>query len=71
MQNDKDQQGRQTDPSLDIPAEANREKHINFLDVEDESTTKNGINNDDFAAERKREWQQGLQEGKEAGEASE
>ena len=70
MQNDKQQANRQADPNLDIPAEANKEKHINFLAVEEESATKNGFNIDEFAAARKREWQQGIQEGKQARDAS-
>jgi hypothetical protein len=51
------------DPNLDIPAEASRTKHINFLDVEEESSTKTGINVDTFAAERQKEWKEGLEEG--------
>jgi hypothetical protein len=54
------------DGNLDIPAEANREKHINFREVEEESSRKIGINADDFAAERQKQWKKGLEEGKEA-----
>jgi hypothetical protein len=68
MQDDKQQQPK--DRNLDIPAEANRTKHINFLDEEDESRTSNG-NNDDFATERRKQWQEGLEEGERARRESE
>jgi hypothetical protein len=48
QENDKQQQP--IDSNLDIPSEANRTKHINFLDVEEDSSTKTGDNADDFAA---------------------
>lgn len=57
------------DPHLDTPAEANREKHINFLEVEEESANRSGNDNfDDFASERRKEWERGIAEGKEARE---
>lgn len=60
---DNTQQNR--DPNLDIPSEANTDKHINFLDVE--SNEQNSGNNrvDRETQERREQWQQGLQEGKE------
>jgi hypothetical protein len=54
------------DSNLDIPAEANRGKHINFMEAEEESSRKTGDNVDNFAAERQKQWKEGLEEGKEA-----
>ncbi|HYH16303.1 MAG TPA: hypothetical protein VD794_13835, partial [Flavisolibacter sp.] len=60
------------DPSLDVPAEANREKHINFLEIEEDNGTRSGNDNvDDFATERRKEWERGIAEGKEARDKSE
>lgn len=64
MTDDKQQQPE--DPNQDIPAEANRNKHINFLDVEEESGNKTDVNDDSFATERRKQWKKGLQEGEEA-----
>jgi hypothetical protein len=66
QEKDKEQQRPAADPNLDIPSEANRTKHINFLDVEEDSSTKTGINDDDFVAERQRQWKEGLEEGERA-----
>ena len=66
MKESNKRQQQPEDPNLDIPAEANRSKHINFLEVEEDSSTKTGVNADDFAAERQKQWKEGLQEGKEA-----
>lgn len=55
------------DPHLDTPSEANREKHINFMEVEEESVNRSTNDQvDDFASERRKEWEQGIAEGKEA-----
>ena len=54
------------DPHLDVPAEANREKHINFLEVEENGSRTGNDNVDDFASERRKEWERGIAEGKEA-----
>ena len=59
-------QQQPNDPNLDIPAEANRGKHINFMEAEEESSRKTGNDTDDFAAERQKQWKEGLEEGKEA-----
>lgn len=60
---------RQTDPALDVPAEANTEKHINFLKEEEEGT--NGVTvNTNTSHERRKEWKEGLEEGREAEEKS-
>ena len=66
MQEKDKQQSPATDPNLDVPSEANRTKHINFLDVEEGSSTETGINADDFDAERQKQWKEGLEEGKRA-----
>ena len=68
MENKKDaRQNTPLDPHLDAPSEANRDKHINFLEVEEESSSRSGNDNvDDFASERRKEWEQGLAEGKKA-----
>jgi hypothetical protein len=73
MENREDaKQNTPIDPRLDVPAEANREKHINFLEVEEESANRSGSDNvDDFASERRKEWERGLAEGKEAREKGE
>ncbi len=57
------------DPHLDIPAEANTDKHINFLDIEDNGD-QNRVSNekDEEAEERRKQWQQGLEEGRKARE---
>lgn len=56
----------QPDPQLDTPAEANTEKHINFLEVEEQSAGRRDEDNQDqFADERKKQWEQGLAEGEE------
>ena len=55
------------DRHLDIPAEANRDQHINFLDVEDPANQNTGRNRKDEATEeRQKQWKQGLEEGKKA-----
>jgi hypothetical protein len=55
------------DPSLDTPSEANRQKHINFLDVEnDVEEEQNRKENDEFSEERQKQWKEGIAEGKEA-----
>ena len=73
MEQNKDpRENTPTDPRLDIPAEANREKHINFLEVEEESANRTGNDNiDDFANERRKEWERGIAEGKKAREENE
>lgn len=52
------------DRSLDIPSEAGREKHINFLDEEDNNNSRGGQERDSFVEERRKEWQKGLSEGR-------
>lgn len=64
-----------TDKRLDTPAEANREKHINFMDAEEKTSFQNSSENDRFGSnredeERRMEWQQGLEEGRKAASQS-
>jgi hypothetical protein len=53
-----------TDPHLGIPADANQDKHINFIQTEKDERT--GGRDED--AKRKDQWQQGVEEGKAANE---
>ena len=58
---------------LDIPSEANREKHINFMDAEERTTAENISDEDRFGSskedeERRRQWQEGLDEGRKSAE---
>ena len=57
MQENKDQ-----DKNLDIPSEANTQKHINFMDAENGNVTRSR-EEDQQNAERKEQWQEGLREG--------
>jgi hypothetical protein len=64
MQDDRDKR-------LDIPSEANREKHINFLEAEertaaDNISDENRFGHSDDDEKRREEWQQGLAEGEKA-----
>jgi hypothetical protein len=65
MQERNEEQQQPKDKHLDIPAVANEEKHINFLDEEEKSSTSGNtgtINTED--KERRKEWQEGLEAGK-------
>jgi len=69
MDNRKENQHPDKDIRLDVPAEANREKHINFLEVEEESAQRSSSNVvDDFAEERRKQWEEGIAAGKKARE---
>ena len=59
----KERKQHQTDRSLDTPSEANRQKHINFPEVEEESSENFAI--DKNSTDRQKQWQQGIQEGEE------
>jgi hypothetical protein len=50
------------DKRLDTPSELNREKHINFMEVE-ESTGYNKTTDRQVTEQRKEEWEKGLEEG--------
>ena len=56
---------------LDIPSEANQEKHINFRDAEEKTAAENISDDKRFGAsdedkERRRQWEEGLEEGRKA-----
>ena len=62
----KEQKHEKIDPNLDTPSEANRQKHINFLDAEgDIEQEQNRKENDDFSRERQKQWKEGIAQGKE------
>jgi hypothetical protein len=53
------------DRHLDVPQEARRDKHINFLEIEDTGKNKDrGNKKDKETTERQRQWKEGLEEGK-------
>ena len=53
------------DPHLDVPAEANTDKHINFLDAEDTGNEDDTTGRKDKETEeRQKQWKEGLEEGK-------
>jgi hypothetical protein len=49
------------DRHLDSPSEANREKHINFREVEEESSGNFMV--DKNSTERQKQWNEGMKEG--------
>jgi len=56
------------DKHLDVPSEANREKHINFLEAEErtsgeQSSDKDRSGRSDDDNKQREEWQKGLEEG--------
>lgn len=51
------------DPHIDAPSEANREKHINFREVEEESAGNFSI--DKTTSERQKQWRKEIEEGEE------
>jgi len=59
----------QIDKHLDVPAEANTEKHIDFPDVEQENATNFVIHEPD--KERPKDWEKGIEEGNEERSRSE
>lgn len=52
---------KQTDRHLDTPSEANRDKHINFPEVEEDSAGNFTI--DKSSDDRKKQWKEGIKEG--------
>jgi len=58
---EKDQSG--TDRHLDTPSESNREKHINYREVEEESSGNFMI--DKNPTDRQKQWEKGIKEGRE------
>ena len=61
----KENDQNKTGKHLDSPAESNREKHINFREVEEESAEKFVVDHTPPEV-RQKEWKQGLEEGKNA-----
>jgi len=55
------QNKKQTDPHLNTPSEANREKHINFREVEEDSSGNFMI--DKTSTDRQKQWKQEIEEG--------
>ena len=53
------------DPMLDVPAEANREKHINYLSDEDREPSRDEQQERRQDSERRRQWEEGLRAGRE------
>ena len=53
------------DPNLDTPGEAATQKHINFLEAEEQGNEAKGEDNN-WSKDRKEEWQRGLEEGRQA-----
>lgn len=51
------------DRHLDVPQEANRDKHINFLDIED-TGDQNRNKKDKETEARQKHWKEGIEEGK-------
>jgi hypothetical protein len=58
-----------TDRHLDTPSESNQEKHVNFLQVEEESSHQIAGGNN-RASDRQKQWKQGIEEGEQARENS-
>ena len=56
---------RSIDPNLDIPAEANRGKHANFLDTAPEGDSK-ADEPSEVDKRRQRRWKEGIKEGENA-----
>src|SRR6476661_1549028 len=59
METNKQHQDIPKDVALDVPAETNTEKHINFLKIEEEQSG----DTDNATSERRKEWKEGLEEG--------
>lgn len=65
----KEQEQREKDPHLDIPSEANREKHINFLKAEEDNPERTRDHKTDNS-NRREQWKEGLEEGQKANQSS-
>ncbi len=61
----KENQSSSQDRHLQTPSEANRDKHINFRQL-DEDDPLISFKNKDGVKERRDEWQRGLEEGERA-----
>jgi hypothetical protein len=62
----KQQKKTPKDPALDVPSEANREKHINFLEEEEKASQITGDvdTHKEKNDERKKEWERGIEAGR-------
>lgn len=61
----KEEKEKQPDRHLDAPSEANRDRHINFLKVEEESAnTIADVHN--TSTDRQKQWREGVEEGRTA-----
>jgi hypothetical protein len=65
----KENEKARPDRHLDTPSESNREKHINFPEIEEESSEQISIGSN-RASERQKEWRKEIQEGEQAKEQS-
>ena len=63
MKQDK-QNPQDKDRHLDVPAEANRDSHINFMDLEDTEDNSSSRHKDSETTERQKQWKEGLEEGR-------
>ena len=64
MKNKKKQLPQDKDRHLDIPSEANRDKHINFREAEDVDQGDENRPSDEATKRRRQLWEQGIEEGK-------
>lgn len=60
---DEKKQEQPPDRGLDIPSEASRDKHVNFL-ADDDGSNVNKAGRED--KDRRKQWEDGLKEGREA-----
>lgn len=69
MNNRKDNEQEQPkDINLDVPSEANTQKHVNFREQDENDTQNSSSQNsqENTDQSRRAEWQEGLEEGKNA-----
>jgi hypothetical protein len=59
----KEKEPPKTDPHLNAPSESNREKHINFREVEEDSPGNFAV--DKSISERQKQWRKEIEEGEE------
>jgi hypothetical protein len=60
--NMRQENNRKTDPNLDTPSESNRDKHVNFRELEEDNSSSNKMSDQD--KKRRDEWNRGIEEGK-------
>lgn len=64
MQQKKDKLPQDKDRHLDVPGEANRDKHVNFPSLEEDGDTGQHPPQDEETVERQKKWKQSLDAGK-------